>query len=103
MARLRLGLGSPSPLGFASESTVLGSPSTGGLDEAAPAQGEKSGRHGAATRRSRRGGRGECGQVRRHLVTLTLTLTLTLALALTQALALALTLTHRSRRHARRT
>ena len=46
MARLRLGLGSPSPLGFASESTVLGSPSTGGLDEAAPAQGEKSGRHG---------------------------------------------------------
>ena len=46
MARLRLGLGSPSPLGFASESTVLGSPSTGGLEEAAPAQGEKSGRHG---------------------------------------------------------
>ena len=46
MARLRLGSGSPSPLGFESESTVLGSLSTGGLDEAAPAQGEKSGRHG---------------------------------------------------------
>ena len=45
MARVRLGLGSPSPLGFESESTVLGSLSTGGLDEADPAQGEKSGRH----------------------------------------------------------
>ena len=103
MARLRLGLGSPSPLGFASESTVLGSPSTGGLDEAAPAQGGKERTSWAATRRIRQGGRGGCGQVRRHLVTLTLTLILTLALALTQALALALTLTHRSRRHARRT
>ena len=45
MARLRLGLGSPSPLVFASESTFLCSPSAGGLDEAAPAQGEKSGLH----------------------------------------------------------